>query len=93
MRIKPEDLSRIADRVVSRLRHEKRFTAKVPDDQLKQRALAILTKNLEEEAAIEEEARRMLDQYEAQIRSGQLNEHKVFVMVKAKIAKERDFVL
>lgn len=53
----------------------------------------VLTENLKQEAALEEETRKLMEQYRSQIASGVVDSHKVYVMIKNQLAKEKKFVL
>lgn len=49
--------------------------------------------NLNQEAEIDKEARKLLTQHQKEIDGGSLNYNKLFLMMRKKIAKERGFVL
>ena len=58
------------------------------------RALAIyIHKNLDEETAIEEGVKKLMEQYRSQIASGSVDPQKAYMMIKKQVAKERKFVL
>ncbi len=93
MRIKDKEIERLATMIVQALSTNKRILAKCELSRLKQEIFAIIQNNMKEEEELERQAEAMLQQYEAQIRSGQLDYHKMFQLTKAKLAKEKNFVL
>jgi hypothetical protein len=93
MRMKPNEIERLAKRIIHLLTGKQLFTPKVAETVLIKRVIDIFTKNMEEEESIEQETRRMMTQYEAQIRSGEVDAHRMHQMIRNKIAKERKFVL
>ncbi len=46
-----------------------------------------------EESKLDEEAQKKMDQARSQIKSGDLDEHRAFQMIKKQLAKEKKFVL
>lgn len=93
MRLKPNEINRICRRVITVLTEKKLFIPKCDAGKLTQRLVELVQKNMEEEVAIDQEAQKMMAQYDDQIRSGQADYHRVYQMIKNKIAKDRKFVL
>ncbi len=55
--------------------------------------VAVLSANMDEERQINAECDKVMDQYAREIDRGAADPHKLFLMIKKKIAKERGFVL
>lgn len=93
MRMKKEEIDRLARLIVANLKDRKVAAFKAPEERLVSRVVSVFTKNLEEETAIEEEVRKLMDRYRAQIGSGEIDPQKVYQMIKRQVAKERKFIL
>jgi hypothetical protein len=52
-----------------------------------------IEKNMEEEKNLEDAVRKMLEPYEAQFRSGELDYHKMFELTKKQLAHKKGIVL
>jgi hypothetical protein len=52
----------------------------------------ILTDNMEQERAIEDEAHKLLDK-SRKMMGGEIDEQKAFMLIKKQLAKQRNFVL
>jgi hypothetical protein len=92
MRLKPSDIERLTRKIIHNLNDKKLFIPKRDLPFLIQRITTILQKNVEEEAAIDAETARTMTQYETQI-AGTGEYHRMYQMIKNKIAKEKKFVL
>ncbi len=53
----------------------------------------VLSANMDEERRINAECDKVMDQYAREIDRGAADPHKLFLMIKKKIAKEKGFVL
>ena len=93
MGLKKEDLGRLAQVVVKNLKERTQATFRLPEPEVCSKIEAVLLKNLAEEAAIEEEVRRIMEQYKSQIASGTIDPQKAYMMIKKQVAKERKFIL
>ncbi len=62
-------------------------------DQIKRIIVNVITDNVEKERQIEEEAHKILKQHIREIESQGVSYHKMFQIVKQKLAKERGVVL
>ncbi len=93
MRLKKEQIQKLAHLVFNVLRNPKIATFKTHEDKILSRIGEIITANLVEEDRLEEEVRRLMQQYEHQIASGQLDRQKVFQMIKKQLVKEKNIVI
>ena len=93
MRLKQEEISRIARQILQNLKEKGVAVLKVGGEKVLARIEAVFVKNLSEESAIEEEVRRLMDQYRAQVASGAIDPQKAYQMIKKQVAKDRKFIL
>lgn len=91
MKVKPEQIERIASQIVAVYHEQDLIVAKADDAALKARIVEVLGKNFAEEEAIEEEARKMLATHSAGARD--LDPYKMFLLAKQKLAAKRGFIL
>lgn len=93
MRIKPTDIDRLSRRIIHNLNDKKLFIPKIDLQKLIQLAATIMQKNVDEETALDAETEKMMGQYEDSIRKGEGDYHRMYQMIKSKLAKEKKFVL
>ena len=91
MKIKPEQLERIASLLIATYRNKELIVTKTDDAALKSKIMEIIGKNFAEEEAIEEEARKMLASYAKASRD--MDPYKMFLLAKQKIASKKRFIL
>lgn len=93
MRLKKEQVQKISDLVVKALTTRKLARFKVPEEKILLRVNEIITQNLLAEDKLDEEVRKLMEQYQNQIAQGQLDRQKVFQMIKKQLVKERNLVI
>lgn len=93
MRLKKEQTQKIAELVLKNLREKKLITPRVPENKILESIYAVITNDLMAEVKIEDEARKLMDKYRAQIESGMLNERELLMKIKKQLAKERKIIL
>ena len=91
MKIKPEQLDRLAAQLISSYRKKDLIVSKASDAELKAKVVEAITGNFAEEEAIEEEARKMLASF-AQA-SKDMDPYKMFLLAKQKLAAKKGFIL
>ena len=91
MKIKPEQLDRLASQLVAAYRKKDLIVSKASDAELKAKVVEAINRNFAEEEAIEDEARKMLASY-AQV-SRDMDPFKMFLLAKQKLAAKKGFVL
>jgi hypothetical protein len=91
MKVKTEQLERFAVLLLKNYHDKDVMIAKADDAALKKAIIEIVTKNLAEEDAIEEEARKMLAAHTQGSRD--VDPYKMFLLAKQKLAAKRGFVL
>jgi hypothetical protein len=97
MRTSPAQIERVAGTLVRRLVEKDVVTLTAAETAVKARFVEVLTKNFDEEAAIEAaaaaEAEKLVRQGAPGVRRDELDLRKVELLVKQRIAKARGFVL
>jgi hypothetical protein len=91
MKIKPEQLERIAALLIASYRSKELIVTKVDDNAIKSKIVEIIGKNFAEEEAIEEEARKVLASYGQASRD--MDPYKMFLLAKQKLASKKGFIL
>ena len=91
MKIKPEQLDRLAAQLITSYRKKDLIVSKASDPELKAKVIEAINRNFAEEEAIEEEARKMLASV-AQA-SKDMDPFKMFLLAKQKLAAKKGFIL
>ena len=91
MRVSTADIQQLAERIVDAVIRQGNVKPKVDAAAIRTRVTALIQKNLEDEAALEQEAERIADSHSRQM-SG-LDQRRVIQMIKQKLADERGFPL
>ncbi len=88
-----EAIPRVSQLVLKHLRENDLVTASLTDQAVLSVIEQVIAQNLKDEAAIEDQAKKLMDQHRSQMMSGTIDPHKAYLLVKSQIAKERKFVL
>lgn len=91
MKIKPEQLDRLAELLLKRYRDKELVLAGSDDLSIKRKIAAVIAKNFAEEEAIEEEARKVLASHAGATRD--MDSYKMFLLAKQKLAAKKGFIL
>lgn len=91
MKVKPEQLERLASQLIAAYRKKELIVSKATDADLKSKVIDAINRNFAEEEAIEEEARKMLASF-AQA-SKDMDPYKMFLLAKQKLAAKKGFIL
>lgn len=91
MKIKPEQLERIAALLIASYRKKELIVTKAEEARIKSKIMEIIGKNFAEEEAIEEEARKMLASHARASRD--MDPYKMFLLAKQKLAARKGFIL
>ncbi len=75
------------------LKEKGKTTFKAPEEKIYLKILETITRDLQAEDKLDADVRKLMDQYQAQIRSGQMDAQKVFQMIKKQLIKERNLVI
>ena len=93
MRWKREAVAKLATLIFKGLTEKKVALAKGTQEEVISRITSLVAQNLEEEEAIEEEVKKIMERYRSQIASGSVDPQKAYMMIKKQVAKERKFIL
>jgi len=91
MKIRPEQLERLAELLLATYRSKDLIAGKAEDSKLKSKIIEIIGKNFAEEEAIEEEARKVLASHARDARD--MDPYKMFLLAKQKLAAKKGFIL
>jgi hypothetical protein len=91
MKIKQEQLQRLAHTLVASYQAKDLMVAKVPQAEIEAKIIAIVSQNFAEEEALEEEARKVLAGHAQATRD--MDSYKMFLLAKQKLAAKKGFVL
>jgi len=91
MKIKTEQLNRLASQLIAAYRKKDLIVTKATDAELIAKVAEAINRNFAEEEAIEEEARKMLASF-AQA-SKDMDPYKMFLLAKQKLAAKKGFIL
>ena len=91
MRIKPEQIDRFIDRLLKDSRAKNLMDLKADEATIRARIQQIITQNFQEEEAIEEEAKKMLDSLSRESES--MDQHKMLLLIKQRLAAKKGFSL
>jgi hypothetical protein len=91
MKVKPDQLERLASSLLASYRAKELMVAKVDEVLIKNKIVEIVARNFAEEEAIEEEARKMLASYGQASRD--MDPYKMFLLAKQKLAAKKGFIL
>lgn len=93
MRLKKEQIQKIAGRVFSELKAKNLLVMKAEPDAIMEKIEQIMIANFQAEDKLDDEAKRLFDQFKAQIPPGTLNEQEALQKIRKKLAQDRKFVL
>jgi hypothetical protein len=93
MRLSSDKVHDLADRIVAALAAHPKVHLQTSQDALRVLVGSVIQDDLREEAEIEAEADRLLNQYARQIEKGDLDVHTLRNKFKQELARKRGFVL
>ena len=92
MKLNPLQLQALTHKILEHWKNANVVTLKSDEKIVLDQMVQILKKEIQKEVDLEDEARRMVDQLEKS-HSGQFERHKMYVMVKNKLAKDKKVIL
>ncbi|HUK56028.1 MAG TPA: DUF507 family protein [Nitrospiria bacterium] len=93
MRLKRERITALAQILVDQLTEQKAIRLEVPRAEMVSSLEQVITGELMVEDRLDAEVRQILETYRTQIEKGQVDERKMFLMIKKQLAKEREIIL
>jgi hypothetical protein len=91
MKIKTEQIDRLAENLLRHYQAKQLASWKAKESDIRARIRKIVERNFHEEEAIEEEARAMLASHAPEVR--EMDHHKMFLLLKQKLAQKKGFIL
>jgi hypothetical protein len=91
MKIKSEQLENMAQSIFAELVSKKMIKVLSSPPSVIKKIAAILLADAHKEEEIENEARKMMAKFEAQIQSGEIDYHKMYTMIKKQLMKDKKF--
>ncbi len=91
MKIKAEQLERLAQLLLQHYQAKGFMTAKGSEADIKRKIVDVITENFAQEEAIEEEARQMLASHARDAKD--MDPYKMFLIAKQKLAAKKGFIL
>lgn len=85
-------MQKLAEKVFEQWKKQNVIIFKEDEKKVFQRALEVIKENYQEEADLEQEVIKMIDQLE-RTNPGEFQRYKMFPILKQKLAKERKFIL
>jgi hypothetical protein len=94
MKIKPEQADKLAAELLKSYRAKELIVLKAQESDVRAKIKNVIIQNFHDEEVLEEEAREMLASYAGQMRqAGEMDQHKMFLLIKQKLAEKKGFVL
>lgn len=93
MRLKKERIAALARTLVDQLTEQQAIRLEASKAETISSLEQIITEELMIEDRLEAEVRQILETYRVQIERGQVDERKMFLMIKKQLAKERGIIL
>ena len=94
MKIKQEEVERVCQLVLEKLKEKKLIVFKVEERKVYEALVHTFMKNIQEEDAIDTKAREILEENtpDSALQDG-FDRQKMFLMIKRKLAQDRGFIL
>ncbi|HET6466591.1 MAG TPA: DUF507 family protein [Nitrospiria bacterium] len=93
MRLKKERITALAQTLVDQLTEQQAIRLGASKAETISSLEQIITEELMIEDRLDAEVRQILETYRVQIERGQVDERKIFLMIKKQLAKERGIIL
>jgi hypothetical protein len=91
MKIRPEQLERLAQLLLKNYQTKAFMTARGSEADIKRKIVEVIAENFAQEEAIEEEARQMLASHARAAKD--MDPYKMFLIAKQKLAAKKGFIL
>jgi len=93
MRLKKERITALAQSLVDQLTEQQAIRLEASKAETISSLEQIITEELMVEDRLDAEVRQILETYRVQIEKGQVDERKMFLMIKKQLAKDRGIIL
>ena len=92
MKLNTSQIQRISEKILKQWKAQNLITFKVDEKIVLKTIADVITLNLKKEEQLDQDVKNLMDQMERE-HEGQFQRHKMFPMLKQKLAKERKFIL
>lgn len=92
MKLTTSQIQRLSEKILNQWKSQNLITFKVDEKIVLQTIVASITADFKREEQLEQDVQALMDQMERE-HEGQFQRHKMFPMLKQKLAKERKIVL
>lgn len=92
MKLKPPLIKKLAARVYEALTRKKLLTILSSDKKVLEKIELVIAADVAKEDEIEKLARKMMEKFEGQVSSGEIDYRKMYLLVKKQIMKEKKFI-
>jgi hypothetical protein len=93
MRLKKGMIPQLATKVVTSLITKQLLQPKTETNALIELVSGVFLKNVEDEAKIEDETHKLMEQYQDQMNQDNADTQRMYMMIKKEVAKKRKFTL
>ena len=92
MKLTTSQIQRLSEKILKQWKAQNLITFKVDEKIVLKTIVDVVTLNLKKEEQLDQDVKDLMDQMERE-HEGQFQRHKMFPMLKQKLAKERKFIL
>ncbi len=92
MKLNTSQIQRLSEKILKQWKAQNLITFKVDEKIVLKTIADVITLNLKKEEQLDQDVKDLMDQMERE-HEGQFQRHKMFPMLKQKLAKERKFIL
>ena len=92
MKLTPQQMQALADKVLEQWKESKLVHLKAPEKDIQEKILSVIRAELQKEADLEREVNAMLDRLE-RTNPGEFERYKMYPMLKQKLAKDKKVIL
>lgn len=93
MKLKDTQIEKVAHLILSRLKERQLVELRVSESKIIEAIVKVFHANQSAEMKIDDEARKMLEAARSKMGSVEIDERKMFLMIKKQLAKDKKFVL
>lgn len=92
MKLTTSQIQRLSEKILKQWKAQNLITFKVDEKIVLKTIVDVITLNFKKEEQLDQDVKDLMDQMERE-HEGQFQRHKMFPMLKQKLAKERKFIL
>ena len=94
MKIKLEEADKLAEQILKSYRSKELIVLKAQESAVRSKIKEVIVQNFRDEETIEQEAREMLASHAGEVKqAGEMDQHRMFLLIKQKLAEKKGFVL